>query len=210
MGSEFSSRTARAYDRIAEAFDRTRTGFEARRFVDALVAPFDRPLEVLDLGCGTGVPIARHLIEAGHRVTGVDIAREMLLRARGNVPSARLILADILTIRFRPQAFDAIVAWDSVFHIPRERHGEIYRRCHRWLRAGGRCLLSCGGSAWEGTSTMLGEAFFYSGHAPETVKPTLERIGFRVDRWEVDDPSSRGHIAAILTRDAPGDRMETR
>jgi len=32
-----------------------------------------------------------------------------------------------------------------------------------------------------------------------TQAQVLERGGFRVDQWEVDNPSSRGHIAVIAT-----------
>lgn len=189
-----------AYDGIADEFEAARDGFGERRFVDALIAPLPVPATVLDLGCGTGVPIARYLLESGHRVTGVDLSSEMLRRARRHVPDARLVRGDLRSVRFRPGSFHAIVAWDSVFHVPRSEHETIYRRCRSWLRPEGRLLLSCGGSRWEGTSTMFGEEFFYSGHSPATARSLLERVGFRVDRWEVDDPSSRGHIAAVLHR----------
>lgn len=191
------------YDRVAAAYEAARTDFRERRFVDALVAPLGPGLEILDLGCGTGVPIARHLLDAGHRVTGVDSSGEMVRRAGERVPDARLVLADIRRVQFEARSFDAIVAWDSIFHVPRAEQGGIYERCFEWLVPGGRLLLSCGGSEWEGTATMFGEEFFYSGHEPGETRGILERIGFRIDRWEVDDPSSRGHIAAILTRPGP-------
>ncbi|MEU8410145.1 class I SAM-dependent methyltransferase [Micromonospora sp. NPDC048842] len=37
---------------------------------------------ILDLGCGCGVPVARSLANAGHRVTGVDISEVQIERAR--------------------------------------------------------------------------------------------------------------------------------
>ncbi len=188
------------YDRIADAFEAARDGFEERRFVDALLETLPTPSRILDLGCGTGTPITRYLLDRGHRVTGVDLSAEMLRRARRNVPDAHLLRGDIATVSFPPASYHAVVAWDSIFHVPRAEHEDVYRRCHGWLRPGGRLLLSCGGSEWEGTSEMLGEEFFYSGLDPLDARALLEMIGFRVERWEVDDPSSRGHIAAIVTR----------
>jgi hypothetical protein len=81
---------------------------------------------------------------------------------------------------------------------------------------GGRLLLTVGGSdvdagtvgstdqvdaAREGfTSEMFGHTFFYSGYAPGVARQLLEAEGFGVEVWEVDDPSSRGHIAVIVRR----------
>lgn len=39
--------------------------------------------------------------------------------------------------------------------------------------------------------------FFYSGHAPEASLELLEAAGFEIEHWEVDDHSSRGHIAVL-------------
>lgn len=41
---------------------------------------------VLDLGCGSVVPVVRDLTTAGHRVTGVDISEEQIRRTRELVP----------------------------------------------------------------------------------------------------------------------------
>jgi hypothetical protein len=47
---------------------------------------------------------------------------------------------------------------------------------------------------------MFGHTFFYSGYEPEVARNLLEAEGFKVELWEVDDPSSRGHIAVIARR----------
>ena len=99
---------------------------------------------------------------------------------------------------FLLRVFDAAVAWDSIFHVPREDHGALFARIARWLRPGGRALLSLGGSDGSAfTAEMFGETFHYSGHAPERARALLCDAGFSIEHWEVDDPSSRGHIAII-------------
>src|SRR5258707_7294428 len=50
--------------------------------------------EVLDIGCGCGIPVARYLSAAGYRVTGVDISDVQVERARQLVPAATFIRAD--------------------------------------------------------------------------------------------------------------------
>jgi SAM-dependent methyltransferase len=59
-------RFARDYDR-----DRGRTLMERAYLDDMLARLADRP-RVLDLGCGSGEPIARYLVERGCALTGVD------------------------------------------------------------------------------------------------------------------------------------------
>jgi cyclopropane fatty-acyl-phospholipid synthase-like methyltransferase len=97
--------------------------------------------------------------------------------------------------------FAAAVVWDSLFHVERERHREIFRLLSGWLEPGGRLLLSAGGSGDEGfTSEMFGQEFFYSGWEPEQTLALLHEAGFEVRFWEVDEPSSRGHIAVVARR----------
>jgi hypothetical protein len=56
-------------------------------------------------------------------------------------------------------------------------------------------------SGGEGfTSEMFGHTFFYSGYGPDVARRLLEAAGFEVELWEVDDPSSRGHIAVIARK----------
>jgi cyclopropane fatty-acyl-phospholipid synthase-like methyltransferase len=67
--------------------------------------------DVLDLGCGAGVPVARDLIARGFKITGVDASAGQVERARCNVPQAHSIRADMTTIEFPAFAFDAVAAF---------------------------------------------------------------------------------------------------
>ncbi len=51
---------------------------------------------VLDLGCGAGVPAASALVAAGFEVTGIDISDVQIERARGLVPEAAFVCADMV------------------------------------------------------------------------------------------------------------------
>lgn len=193
-----------AYDRIAEAWSRARRAeagerFRERRLVDWLVAPLSPGARVLDVGCGCGQPIATYLVGLGVRVTGLDGSARMVELARRAVPEAAVVLGDMRTAE-PGGPFDAIVAWDSVFHLPRAEHAALFARFRSWLRPGGRLLLSLGGSGGEFTAEMLGETFFYGGHEPEEALRLLKGAGFDIEHWEADDPTSRGHIAVLAVR----------
>ena len=212
--------THNSYDHIAEQWHANVRG---QTYVDRVLGYVDRILEglpagasVLDLGCGTGNPIAKHIVQKGFRVVGIDQSEKMLEIAQREISEAEFIHGDMVEIEFA-ERFAAAVAWDSVFHVERRHHVEIFRKLADSLEPGARLLLSVGGSdansnpdtpasaesGAEGfTSEMFGHTFFYSGYEPKVTREFLEAAGFEIEVWEVDDPASRGHIAAIARRAA--------
>jgi len=98
---------------------------------------------VLDLGCGSGIPVARKLVEKAS-VVGVDISAEQVSLARHNVPEAHFIHADMMALDFSEASFDGIAAFYSLIHLPREEHAEMLRRILTWLRPGGVFITSMG------------------------------------------------------------------
>jgi cyclopropane fatty-acyl-phospholipid synthase-like methyltransferase len=187
-----------SYDRAAEKYAEFRGPVSGafRRLLDRLVDPLPNGATILDVGCGHGVP-AQYLVDRGFRVIGLDGSARLLALARAAIPEAHFILGDMRTAD-PGGPFDAILAWDAVFHVPRSDHAAVFARFRSWVEAGGRLLVSLGGSGPEEfTSEMLGETFFYSGHAPEAAMRLLEDSGFEIEHWEVDDPSARGHIAVL-------------
>jgi SAM-dependent methyltransferase len=107
--------------------------------------------EVLDLGCGCGVPVARALVRAGFAVTGVDLSDVQIDRARGLVPEATFLRADASEVSFRPDSFDAVVSLYMLIHLPLAEQPPLIRRIRQWLRPGGILLATTGHTAWTGT-----------------------------------------------------------
>lgn len=197
-------RVSNAYDRSAERWRATRPTElypVVSRLLDAALDGVPANARVLDIGCGAGVPLTRALATRGLHVTGLDFSARLLEIARAEVPAATFILGDVRTVAPRGigDNYDLIVAWDSVFHVPRANHAAVFARFASWLRPGGRLLLSLGGSAWEGTSEMLGETFFYSGFDPDESLRLLETAGFTIVHSEIDDPQSRGHLSIVAS-----------
>ena len=191
-----------SYDLIAERFHTERGQlWREKKYVDLTVADLPKGARVLDLGCGTGRPISEYLDQQGFDIVGVDSSSAMLAVARTVLPRAALIHADMREVAFDPGLFHAVIAWDSLFHVDRESHPEMYSKIANWLVPGGRFMLSSGGTADAGfVAPMFGHEFFYSSFGPDEVPPLLAQAGFRVLLSEIDDPSSKGHLAVVAQR----------
>jgi 2-polyprenyl-3-methyl-5-hydroxy-6-metoxy-1,4-benzoquinol methylase len=169
-----------SYDAIASSWDAARVGFSGRErdYVAALLEGLPTPSFILDLGCGTGRPIAEFLLTKGHHVTGVDQSGALLDLARRRFPDATWIARSIETF-VSATPYDAIVCWDALFHIDRAEHAGLFARFAGMLRPGGRVMLTVGGSAHPAfTDRMFGETFFYDSHPPDEALSMLAAVGF--------------------------------
>jgi len=132
------------YDRIAERYLAWAGEIDdpgRARMLELLLERLPRSGDVLDLGCGAGVPSTVRLAER-HRVTGVDISREQLRLARERLPQARLVHADLASVEFPDASFDGVTCFYALGHLPREQLGGVFRSVRGWLRSGGRFLTS--------------------------------------------------------------------
>lgn len=210
----------RSYDRIVDAWDRARCRPSERElaWLAALVEGLPAGAPVLDLGCGTGRPLAAWLLQRGYAVTGVDQAAALLARARQRFPDGVWIEAEFgswLAAEREEARFAAVLCWDALFHVERARHGAIFADARRLLREGGRLLLTSGGSPGPAfTDTMFGERFFYDAHDPSATVALLRSTGFGIRRhgW-LDAPTTgrdKGRFAVLADRvdsgtgDVPG------
>src|SRR5829696_3329856 len=123
------------YERHALAWDteRDRSLFE-RPWLDRFSELMPQRGSILDLGCGAGEPIARHFIEQGFRVSGVDASQTMIAVCRDRFPQETWRVGDMPTLD-RGFGFDGIIAWDSFFHLAyddQRRMFPIFRAHARW------------------------------------------------------------------------------
>ncbi len=137
--------------------------------------------EVLELGCGAGVPSTRKLAER-HHVTGIDLSARQLDLARANVPDARFVQADMTAVDFEDHSFDAIVAFYSILHVPRAEQPELFAKIARWLKPGGLFLASLGTGTPDRTEHWLGVEMFFGSNPPARNRELLrEHLEVLVD-----------------------------
>lgn len=173
-----------SYNLIAEqwAAARARSSFfgREREHLDALLSVVPVGATVLDLGCGTGRPMAEHIVSQGRRVLGVDQSEALLSMARSHLPDERWVLSTMQAFEIDQPCHGALL-WDSLFHVPRAEHEPILRKVVEALPAGARLMLTVGGSAHPAfTDTMFGQTFFYDSNTPEESEQILVRLGCRI------------------------------
>src|SRR5258706_14879233 len=138
--------------------------------------------DVLDLGCGCGLPAAR-LLASRFKVTGVDISPVQIGRARMLVPEATFHCADLTAFPLRAESFDGIVSFYAIIHVPIPEQRALIRNIAAALRPGGALLVTVGHRAWTGTEgDWLGGAgaTMYLSHEGEDVfRRWIEKDGLR-------------------------------
>jgi SAM-dependent methyltransferase len=197
---------AEGYDEIGDRFEEWRdriVGDPRRRWADELTSRLDEGARILELGCGAGVPDTQLLAER-FAVTGVDISPEQVRRARARVPRAEFVVADFTAEDFAPGTFDAVAAFYSFNHVPRELLAGLFGRIRSWLVPGGLFLVALGTGDTEGwTGEWLGAPTFFSSYPPETNRRLLDDAGFERLLDEVvtlQEPDGEATFQWVLAR----------
>ena len=98
---------------------------------------------VLDCACGSGYGSEILAGQANH-VTGVDRSKEAILYAEDNhsPENTHYILEDIENLSFDSEAFDAIISFETIEHIPFEACRMFLLKMVKWLKPGGVFIIS--------------------------------------------------------------------
>ena len=176
--TNYKTLVQRGYDRCADAYHHARSN-EAGPELDLLTTRLKDGANVLDIGCGTGVPHGQALAQR-FTVTGVDSSGAMIQRARMNVPQGNFIHGDIMAVDFPPSSFEGIVAFYSIFHLPKEEQPNLFRRIYDWLRPGGHFLCTLTHASEEGYTEVdfFGVEMYWSNYCLADYKEILSQIGF--------------------------------
>jgi SAM-dependent methyltransferase len=187
------------YRRHAAAWDEAR-GDHLReaawldRFLD-LVPPGG---SVLDLGCGSGRPIARCLIERGYAVTGVDSSPELITLCRGRFPDQAWEVADMRTLGLG-RRFDGLLAWHSLFHLTPEDQEAMFAVFEAHAAPGAALMFTSGWNRGVAMGEFRGEPLYHASLDPDEYHALLAAHGFKAVAHEVDQADA-GAGAVWLAR----------
>jgi SAM-dependent methyltransferase len=187
---------ARGYDAIALRYAEWagRVDSPVMQWVRDLDGRLEDGSDVLELGCGRGVPATRELARR-HRVTGVDISAVQVELARHHVPEASFVHGDAMELEIAPASFDAVVALFLFGHVPAEEQHGLIARIGVWLRDGGLFLgtFGAGDAGEEVDADWLGAPMFFASLGGEAYLPLLRDAGLEPVREEVVVQHEPGH-----------------
>lgn len=188
------------YDRIARDYDRDRNkALMEAAYLDRVLSGLQTRATVLDLGCGSGEPIARFFIEQGCQVTGVDAAPAMLELCRARFPDTAWIRQDMRSLDLG-RRFDAIVAWDSFFHLDADDQRCMFEVFARHSASRGWLLFTSGPRAGIAVGDLYGQELFHASLDAEEYEHLLSIHGFLVVLHRVEDPACGKHTVWLARR----------
>lgn len=163
----------KAYAKWAPIYDRVyaRLLYDGR--VEAVKAACDAGVDILEVGCGTGLSLADY--PAHMRVTGVDLSPHMLARAAEKVVSQNLIaitglaVMDACRLGFADASFDAVVGQYMITLVPDAE--AALDEFARVLKPGGEIILVNHIGATKG----LWAAF------ERAISPLAKKVGWRTE-----------------------------
>lgn len=187
----------REYDLIAEWYAAERDDETGVPEVTTVASSVPRGSLVLDLGCGNGIPITRALLQAGHRVTGLDSAGAMLARFRRNCPQAFAVRGVVQSCPFAEGVFDAAVAVGVMFHLNPDDAITTIASVSRTLKSGAPFLFTSGDEDGLGAKEgkMNGVTFRYFSYSPESYARILRDHGFALLDVHADSGNNTYYLA---------------
>ena len=189
-----------AFDLIGRRYDESFVERDTQiAEVDWLIAHLSPGARVLDLGCGSGLPTARQLLDAGMAVVGVDESQVMLDLAAEQAPGGDYRLGDLRELSDLGR-FDAAVAFFSLLMLPKSDIEATLRAVRGLLTGPGHLLVSMVQGDFDTFPVnFLGAPTTVSAYPPEALRSTVEEAGFTVDRLHaVEAVAEPGRIEVQL------------
>ena len=185
------------YEEIASIFipgrGRNRSGVGA-----SVVAEWSQLLPagatILDLGCGTGIPISLTLIARGCNVYGVDASHSMITEFRSNFPNVPVQRAAVEDSDFFGRTFDGVVAWGLFFLLSAEVQLKLIEKVATILPSGGRLLFTAPSQPCSWLDAMTERPSISLGH--DAYRVALDAEGMTLVGTYVDEGQNY-HYSAL-------------
>jgi SAM-dependent methyltransferase len=103
---------------------------------------FDPGSVVLDLGCGTGIPVTKILLEAGLNAYAVDASPKMVEDFRQNFPNVPVACESVERSPFFNRNFDGIISVGLMFLLSEETQRALIPKMAAVLNPGGKLLFT--------------------------------------------------------------------
>jgi SAM-dependent methyltransferase len=200
---ELADRIIDHYERHAHEWDADRNRHADpwidKPWHDRFVAALPVGASVLDLGCGSGSPVAKYMAERGLKVTGVDSSPRLISLCRRRLPTNEWLVGDMRLIQLL-RRFDGVLAWDSFFHLKPDDQREMFTVFARHAAQSAVLMFNSGPAYGESVGTYRGDPLYHASLSPDEYTALLGSIGFEVVAHVVEDWQTGGGRTVWLTR----------
>jgi 2-polyprenyl-3-methyl-5-hydroxy-6-metoxy-1,4-benzoquinol methylase len=174
-----SADSASAYEKHARAFlnarDRSSIGAEVVKRWARSLSP---GTEVLEIGCGGGLPVTRVLADAGLKLWAVDSSPTLLSEFKARFPNIPVECARALESSCFGQKFGAVVSIGLICLLEAEEQTALIHRASELIVARGRLLFTAPLEIGTWADTTTGHECRSLGR--ERYESILAGAGFRV------------------------------
>lgn len=181
------------YNKIGEWFDSERSQDlrMEKKHLDRFLSQVKKEGNILDLGCGSGRPIASYVLSQGFHVKGIDGSQKMIELAKKYVPSINPERQDMRDLKLS-EKFDGIIMWHSSFHLPHDDQRKLLPKLAHILNPQGSLLFTSGPGYGEAWSENYGENLYHASLSQEEYRQILTDAGFRIVSLDVEDKTAGG------------------
>ncbi len=139
--------------------------------------------QILELGCASGFPIAKTILEKQRNYTGIDLSLDQIILAQKEFPNwkANFHQAEMLEFcrKSPPNLYSGIVSMFTIRHLPRIYHVELFTQIYRLLTEDGLLLLDFSPNSDEGRDTWFADLpMYWSSFSQEWMRLTFRELGF--------------------------------
>ncbi len=184
------------YERHADAWAAGRTGpvFEAP-WLDRFLSRVGTG-KILDIGCGSGWPIAQYFLKAGFDVHGVDSSPALIGLCRKAFPASTWEVGDMRSLDIG-QTFDGLIAWHSLFHLTPADQREVFPLFRKHAKPGAPLMFTSGPAHGEVVGQWQDQPLYHGSLGPDEYTAHLSANGFDLVDHVVEDAQC-GHATIWL------------
>jgi len=149
----------------------------------------------LDIGCGTGIPVTKILLDEGLSVYAVDASPTMIKTFRQNFPGVPVACEPVERSPFFNRSFDGIIAVGLIFLLSEETQRMLIPKMAAALNPGGRLLFTSPVEKIEWNDAMTEQLSRSLG--AEEYRSLISTSGLSIID-ELDDEGGNHYFNAIL------------
>ena len=175
------------YDQIFDWYLKSRnddTGVESVKFAFKKLKPGST---IVDLGCGTGLPLAKTVKQMEMDVLGVDSSRLMIESFKTNFPNTTVIHSRLQDYVFPKTTIKGVLCWGALFHLTPDDQIEVLNNVFNSVASGGRFLFTSANEKNTTIGEMNGISFKYYSLGSAAYNELAKNAGWELIHESEDD-----------------------